>query len=202
MKGNFRRLQREQTLSLENVVHACVQSPDGKYQEILYKRFYGYLLAIALRYAKSREDAEELVNETFVKAFAKLHVFSVKSEATQYEKLFKGWLAKICVNLSIDFLRSKKSMLHLDDQPEFDQSESPIDASGNLLVQDLMGLLMKLPLIQRTIFNLYELEGYSHEEISKLLEIPESTSRTYLTRAKQKLRALYDSSERLAERLV
>lgn len=202
MKGYIRHLDHEKTLSLEHVVDACVQTQHERYKEILYKRFYGYLLAIALRYVKNREDAEELVNECFVKVFFKLHTFSGKSYGVQYEKLFKGWLARICVNLSIDFLRKKKMMLNLDDQPEYETAISPLDSSNNLLVEDIMKLMSKLSDIQRTIFNLYEVEGYSHEEIAEKLEIPASTSRTYLMRAKEHLKALYRLSDVALRKMV
>jgi len=167
---------------------------------MIYKRYYGYLFAIALRYVKSREDAEEFVNESFVRVFDKIRTFTGKGEGAEFERLFKAWMARICVNACIDYLRSKKVTQSLDDEESEIQVEDTLTTIGELLnAEDIMRLLLHLPDTQRTIFNLYEVEGYSHEEISQMLGMPASTSRTYLTRAKDKLRMLY-LSRNLAER--
>jgi len=79
----------------------------------------------------------------------------------------------------------------LDDLSSSDTIHYSVDNGSRLEYEDMLSLIQQLPDIQRSIFNLYEIEGYSHEEIGKELGIPESTSRTYLTRAKQKLRKLY-----------
>lgn len=197
MKENIRQFDGDVALSLENALHLCAQSGHKQSRgavEFVYKRFYGYLFAIALRYVKSREDAEELVNESFIRAFSRLESFNGqgRSNGTDLERLFKGWLARICVNASIDFLRSKRVLYSLDDGEEELRVESlMVEAAVDLEAADILKLLFQLPDIQRTIFNLYEVEGYGHEEISKMLGIPASTSRTYLTRAKEKLRQLY-----------
>jgi RNA polymerase sigma factor (sigma-70 family) len=189
--------------SLENVVNSCVQNDRAVGREdagMIYKRYYGYLFAIALRYVKSREDAEELVNESFVRVFDKIRTFTGKGEGAEFERLFKAWMARICVNACIDYLRSKKVTQSLDDEESEIQVEDTLTTIGELLnAEDIMRLLLHLPDTQRTIFNLYEVEGYSHEEISQMLGMPASTSRTYLTRAKDKLRQLY-LSRNLAER--
>ena len=104
------------------------------------------------------------------------------------------------MNACIDYLRSKKVTQSLDDEESEIQVEDTLTTIGELLnAEDIMRLLLHLPDTQRTIFNLYEVEGYSHEEISQMLGMPASTSRTYLTRAKDKLRQLY-LSRNLAER--
>mgnify|MGYP003536871212 FL=1 len=100
-------------------------------------------------------------------------------------------MARIAVNTSIDSLRSRKKSLMLDDVSEQDMLEHAVVIKDNLGTGDILALLDHLPEIQRSIFNLFEIEGYSHDEIGKLMGIPESTSRTYLTRAKQRLRKLY-----------
>lgn len=159
--------------------------------EWLYKRYYGYLMAISLRYVRHREEAEEVVSESFVKVFTHLPAFQGKKGTDHYEQLFKGWIARICVNASIDYVRRKKPMVSTDEE-DFSESMLPItEDSGQLHVQDIYQMLARLPDRQRMIFNLFEVEGYSHEEISTLLNIPESTCRTYLMRAKQKLRTWY-----------
>src|SRR5690606_35695193 len=139
-------------------------------------------------------------NESFIRAFNKIGTFNSEGLGDRFEKSFRAWLARIAVNISIDFLRAQKQLVALDDVPESELEHRPVPVSDGLHVEDIMKLMRKLPEIQRAIFNLYEVEGYSHEEVAKLLEIPESTSRTYLTRAKQKLRKLYLASTDIAAR--
>lgn len=153
-----------------------------------------------MRYVKNEYDAEELTNESFIRAFGKISMFNSADAGERFEKSFRAWLARIAVNMSIDFLRAQKQFMALDDINEGDIQQQRVEVSGDLHVEDIMKLLLQLPEIQRTIFNLYEVEGYSHEEVSTLLGIPESTSRTYLTRAKKKLRKLYLASTTITAR--
>lgn len=182
----------QQTPNLQWAVHACAVQNDEFAKEFIYKKMYGYVTVVVSRYIKSIHDTEELVNETFIKAFKAIHKFSYSEENEEkMENFFYGWIGRIAANLSIDHLRSKKQFHAQDDSGETELMYVSVSPSSDLEVEDIMKLLNKIPDIQRVIFNLYELEGYSHEEIAKKLNIPESTSRTYLTRGKQKLRMLY-----------
>ncbi|SEL34268.1 RNA polymerase sigma-70 factor, ECF subfamily [Parapedobacter koreensis] len=185
---------------MEDAVKGCVQNGDERSKELIYKSCYGYVRAITMRYVKNEFDAEELTNESFIRAFSKIATFNSGESGDRFEKSFRAWLARIAVNISIDFLRAQKQLLALDDVSESEIEQQRVEVSGNLHVEDIMKLLFQLPEIQRTIFNLYEVEGYSHEEVSALLAIPESTSRTYLTRAKKKLRQLYLASTNITAR--
>lgn len=196
MKEANNNLGRNVALSLEDAVKFCGITEHQHHRvsmELLYKKFYGYMLAIILRYVRHQEDAEELVNESFVRVFGHIGKFATKEKGEEFESLFKGWLSKICVNVSIDFLRAKKMRLSLDDMDIEDKEMPFISATEELQVQDILELLKQLPELQQTIFNLYEVEGYNHEEIADMLNIPDGTSRTYLMRAKKKLKALYVS---------
>lgn len=184
-------LSKKKTLTLDSALDACVQKDEERAKEFIYKKYYGYVLAVVTRYVKSEYDAEELVNETFIKAFKNLPRFNRVGEGPILEKSFRGWLARIAANLSIDLLRSQKNMVAMEEVGEQDIKPVLINASDKLFAEDILKLLERLPEIQRIIFNLYEVEGYAHEEIGKMLNIPDSTSRTYLTRAKQRLRKLY-----------
>lgn len=186
-----RYFNRNSPLTLRSALEDCLVQQSDRSQSFLYKRFYGYMMAVSLRYVKNEMEAEDVVNESFVKVFSKLSNFQVLEDESALEKSFKGWIARITVNTSIDKLRAQKATLHIDDINEIDIQHTPVSISTNLEVNDIMQLMNKLPDIQRMIFNLYEIEGYSHDEISKQLDIPDSTSRTYLTRAKARLRTLY-----------
>ncbi|HVW98614.1 MAG TPA: RNA polymerase sigma factor [Mucilaginibacter sp.] len=164
----------------DEIISKC-KTGSLKYQELLYKHFYGYAMGISLRYSVNRDDALEVVNDAFIKVFN-----SIKSYNS--ERPFKAWLRTILVNTAIDRRRRElKFQLHV----EIDHA-APVGVSVNavesLNAQDILKLMQQLPPIQLTIFNLYEIDGYSHDEISKILSIPESSSRVYLSRAKEKLR--------------
>jgi len=184
-------LSKNKTLTLESALDGCVQKDDERCKAFIYKKYYGYVIAVIIRYIKNEYDAEELVNETFIKAFKHLPKFNRVGEGSVLEKSFRGWLARIAANLSIDLLRSQKNMLTMEEVGEQDIKPVLVNAADKLYAADILKLLDRLPEIQRIIFNLYEVEGYAHEEIGQMLHIPDSTSRTYLTRAKQKLRKLY-----------
>lgn len=187
---------------MESAVAGCVHSGDERGREFIYKKFYGHVLAVTRRYVKNEFDAEELTNESFIRAFSKISSFNGKDLGDRFENSFRSWLSRIAVNISIDFIRAQKQFVALDDVNEQDLAvRQQMDAVSGLHVEDILKLLERLPDIQRAIFNMYEVEGYTHAEVSELLSIPESTSRTYLTRAKQKLRKLYLESVDITSRL-
>lgn len=177
-------------LNFEDIIVGCLHN-ENKSKEMVYKSFYGYLIAIVLRYVNDRNDAEELVNDVFIKVFKAIPQFKFPENKEEHEKAFKGWISKIASRTSIDFLRTKKSLMSIDDIVEEQEPLTEINIISALNVKDILKLLDALPDTQKMIFNLFEVEGFSHDEISKLLNIPESSSRVYLTRAKNKLRALY-----------
>lgn len=178
-------------LSLREAISLCVRKRSEAAKEYLYKQYYGYVMAVVLRYVKNAYDAEELVNECYMRVFTNLESFKVSDDDKSLEKMFLGWMARIASNLSIDHLRAKKELTLVEDVNSVEYNMKPVNPSTGLEVADIYKMLDQLPHIQRVIFNLYEVEGYSHEEIGEQLTIPESTSRTYLTRAKKKLREIY-----------
>lgn len=152
-----------------------------KHQELLYKQFYGFAMGVSLRYCFNRDDAMEVVNDTFIKVF---------NAIKRYEsgKSFKAWLRTIVIHTAID--RRRKDLKHqltieLDNAVHL---SSGFQTADRLNVQDILKMMETLPVLQRTIFNLYEVDGYSHEEIAEMLSIPVSSSRVYLSRAKEKMR--------------
>ncbi|MDX2301336.1 MAG: sigma-70 family RNA polymerase sigma factor [Microscillaceae bacterium] len=166
-----------------DIIIQCKKN-DLRHQEMLYKHFYSYAMGISLRYSYSREEALEIVNDSFMKVFDKIHTYNLQLS-------FKAWLRKIVIHTAIDYYRKyAKYKYHLDIEKAASES-SDLDAIDKLEVDDILKLLHELPQQYRLIFNLYEIEGYSHKEIGEMLNISESTSRTQLTRAKKKLRHLF-----------
>jgi RNA polymerase sigma factor (sigma-70 family) len=180
-------------LNLEDAIIGCQQNKN-KSKEMIYKSFYGYLMGVIIRYVNDRNDAEELVNDCFVKIFKNIATFTFPNNTEELPKAFKGWIAKISSRTSIDFLRTKKTRVYVDDLDDHQHPVSEVNVISKMHVQDILFLLDAIPETQRIIFNMYEIEGFSHEEIAKMLDISGSSSRVYLTRAKNKLRTLYSKS--------
>lgn len=154
---------------------------DPKSLEMLYRHFYGYAMSIALRYSNSRDEACEIVNDSFLKVFDKIAQHDESSS-------FKAWFRRILVNTSIDYYRKNvKHYAAMDIDKANAESYEP-EVISQLSKEDILDMLRSLPEMLRMVFNMYEIEGYAHNEIAEQLGIPASTSRTYLARAKQKLR--------------
>jgi RNA polymerase sigma factor (sigma-70 family) len=171
-------------INLDEIIQGCLRKKE-KSQEMLYKRFFGYALRVALIYNRNRENALEIVNDSFVKVFNQIDRYD-------NSQLFKNWLTKIVVNTSIDRFRKNKKNIQFDEKETFFVPDESPDIITQLSAEDILGLMNRLPEIQRLVFSLYEIEGYTHDEISSLLSIPENSSRVYLTRAKRRLRELFE----------
>jgi RNA polymerase sigma-70 factor (ECF subfamily) len=177
----------------EEIISQC-KTGSLKYQELLYKHFYGYAMGISLRYSLNRDDALEVVNDAFIKVFNAIKNFNS-------DRPFKAWLRTILVNTAID-RRRKDLKFQLNVELENATPVSNASAIENLNAQDILSLMKKLPPIQLTVFNMYEIDGYSHDEIGELLAIPASSSRVYLSRAKEKLRNMLRSEEQKHGRTI
>lgn len=165
------------------VLKACLND-DRNSQRMLYEHFYGYAMSICLRYSKNREEAVEILNDAFLKTFTHLHQYEERSP-------FKPWLRRILINSAIDYHRKNQNLtvaLDLAAAADLVAEELPLPKISK--GEDLLPILQKLSPAYRTVFNLYIMEGFSHQEIAELLGIDVRTSRSNLLRAKQKLRAL------------
>ncbi|MGO4294616.1 RNA polymerase sigma factor [Chitinophaga sp. RAB17] len=166
--------------NINDLIAGCCRKERSS-QEALYRNFFGYGLSICLRYAQNREEAVEIMNDGFLKIFQHIQSFDTS-------RSFKTWLAKIMVNTSIDFLRSKKKLVFVDDisqVPEPGTDEKIID---KLSYEELLKHVQLLPPAYRTVFNLYIMEGYQHQEIAAMLRISEGTSKSNLFKAKKILK--------------
>lgn len=151
---------------------------------MLYELYYAYGIGICYRYAYSREDALEILNDSFMKVFEHISQYDSK-------RPFKPWFRKILVRKAIDYYRRSLRNVPTDTLEEETVQVYHPDHAGQLELDDLKKLLDHLPELHRLVFNLYEVEGYAHDEIAGMLGISAGTSRSYLTRAKEKLRAKY-----------
>ncbi|HEY9168131.1 MAG TPA: RNA polymerase sigma factor [Lutibacter sp.] len=155
------------------------------YQEKLYKHFYGYALSICRLYTYSDHEAVSILNDSFLKAFS-----SIQKKGYNNSIPFKNWLRRILINTAIDNYRKNAKHNNYLQIEEAEHLENNTDTINDLTVEDIIKLLDFLPETHRMVFNLYEIQGYNHLEISSKLGISESTSRVFLTRAKRKLRVL------------
>jgi RNA polymerase sigma-70 factor (ECF subfamily) len=168
-------------------LQACLRG-DRLAQKQFFERFKGKMFALCLRYANSREDAEDVLQEGFVKVFRDLGQYTGAGN-------FEGWVRKVFVNTALQHLQKQKSMLlttELDVQDFPDDSE-PYDAA-ELPAKNMIRILQQLPPGFRSIFNLHILEGYSHPEIAEILGISAGTSKSQLNRAKAHFRKLLENS--------
>ncbi|MBN1107860.1 MAG: sigma-70 family RNA polymerase sigma factor [Bacteroidales bacterium] len=179
-----RREEDEQKLSDLELVRLCSEG-DVRARELLYRRYFSFAMSVCIRYTKDEYEAMEIVNDSYMK---------VLDNIGQYDrsKPFRAWYGRILVNTAIDsYRRNAKHSMHLpiDDLEAAEETEPRI--SSELSAQDILLLFRQLPDHYKVTFNLYEIEGYSHEEIGQIMGVTTSTSRSNLTRAKKMLRELY-----------
>ena len=174
-------------IDFTEIIVGCKKNKE-KYQELLYKQFYGYVMSIALRYAENREEAVEILNDTFMKIFRNIN-------QNHTIDAFRGWLAKIAVNTAIDYVRKHKKMEALDDLKTAKNVVQEVEnIQQKLALEHILEAVQSLPTYCRLVFNLYVIEGYAHKEIGDLLGITEATSRANLSAANEKLRKILQPS--------
>src|ERR1700744_353764 len=172
---------------LHQLIRGCVKQ-DRKCQKLLYKAFYGFAMGICLRYANNRDEAAEVMNQGFFKVFTRIETYDIS-------RPFKAWLGKIMMNVSIDYYRANLKMAYTED---LDKAEGISDGElpdRKLNYDDLLKIVQKLPPAYRTVFNLFAVEGYTHEEIGELLNISPGTSKSNLHKARHKLKQMIADAE-------
>jgi RNA polymerase sigma-70 factor (ECF subfamily) len=167
------------------LIEACIAG-DSAAQYKLYAHYSKAMFNIALRFMNHREGAEDVLQDSFIDAFARLADF-------RYESTFGAWLKRIVINHSLNELKRKKvELAFFDDMSPFQQEKQEEDDryENRLSVDAVKKAMKKLPAGARIIFSLYLLEGYDHVEISQILNISESNSKSQYMRAKRKMKEL------------
>lgn len=167
------------------LIKNCI-SGDRKAQKVLYEKYKTHMFVLCLRYFKKREDAEDALQDGFVKIFRDLYQFD-KERGT-----FEGWIKIIMIRTCLEKLR-KKSFDYSELEDHLEVESFDLTPVQSLNLEYLTQMIQKLPLGYRTVFNLYVIDGYNHKEISTLLNISESTSKTQLMKAKHMLRSTIES---------
>lgn len=169
---------------LQDWIKKCLQG-SRKHHRLLFEAFYSDGMNIACRYSRNEEEAKEILSNAFIKAFKNLQSFNTSLP-------FMPWFRTIIIHSSSDYYRYDHPMI----KDEIGNGGMDIAETAGTLDQlqyeDILRLLQQLPDIQRTVFNLYEIEGYKHGEIAQMLGIMEGTSKSCLSRAKATLRQLIE----------
>ncbi len=161
----------------EAILQGCVKQ-NAIAQRELYNQYSPQMMSVCYRYAQNREDAEDMLQEGFIKVFSQIHTFENRGS-------FEGWIRRIIVHTCINTLKKNK---HFNDTVNsFYAINIPIreeSISSILQAKQVVECIRMLPIGYKTVLNLYALEGFSHFEIGQMLEIKESTSRSQYSRAK------------------
>lgn len=167
----------------EALLHGCLQN-NAAAQKALYMKYSSKMLVVCYRYGHNREDAEDMLQEGFIKVFSQIHSFENRGA-------LEGWIRKIIVHTCINNLKKNKrfnesvDLIHANSVQVREESIPSI-----IQAKEVVDCIRMLPIGYRTVLNLYAIEGYSHKEIATMLDIEESTSRSQYTRARAMLEAI------------
>lgn len=170
-------------------VGACAQN-SRESQKVIYSSFYGYAMAICDRYTNNQDDAVEILNDGFLKIFREIHHYS--PAYADVVSSFKGWLRKIMVYTAIDHFRKyhKHRMFSELDPVVYQVEAHNEDAVSKMTYEEIIRSVQDLSPGYRTVFNLFVIEGLSHEEIAQQLGISTGTSKSNLSKARRQLQKL------------
>ncbi|MBU3926171.1 MAG: sigma-70 family RNA polymerase sigma factor [Bacteroidetes bacterium] len=174
---------------MKKLIDGC-KAGNSKARKELYHRYNRKFLGTCLRYARDKAEAEDMMLEGFMQIFSKIETYS-------HAGSFEGWMKKVMVYTAIDFYRKNKKELHhdnIDDHLEVGSDDT--NALNQLSAKEIIDLIQTLPQGYRIVFNLFAIEGYSHQEIAERLDITESTSKSQVRKARiwlmKKLRNNYE----------
>ena len=168
----------------DSILEGCIAGKRSS-QSMLYKKCASTMLGVCMRYASNRDEAEDIVQEGFIKVFQRITSF-------RREGSFEGWIKRIMINQALNHYRKSRrlpyhSMIEEIDETEILDLEEP-EPLDPVPAETLLGMIQKLPEGYRMVFNLYVFEDYSHKEIAESLNVSESTSKTQLLKARRMLR--------------
>jgi RNA polymerase sigma-70 factor (ECF subfamily) len=172
----FSVVDQQLQMTEELIIAGCLNNHPVAQRE-LYNRYSPKMLAVCYRFAHSREDAEDMLQEGFIKVFSQMHTFQNKGA-------FEGWIRRIIVHTCINVLKRNKKFNEAVDLEYAVEAQVRDNIPSILQAKQVVECIRMLPTGYRTVLNLYAIEGYSHREIGDMLDIGESTSRSQYTRAK------------------
>ncbi len=167
-------------MNLEELIKACKKN-DRNAQKELYNRYKAVLYLVSLKYCRNNQDAEDNLHDAFISIFNTIKSYKNKGS-------FEGWLKRITINKAIDKYKKGKSTVSTEIKEALLEDTLIEDEKLNIPFETVLKSIQKLPDQYRLVFSLYQLDEYSHKEISKKLSISEGTSKSNLHRAKALLK--------------
>lgn len=164
------------------IIHGCCKWKRSS-QNALYREYYSYGMSICIRYVEEEQEAILVLNDSFLKVFRNIKKFNT-------EQPFKPWFRKIVVNAAINYVKKQGKFKAEVSMEEANNISTGEDALSRISYRELMALVQSLSVSYRTVFNMYVIDGFKHEEIAEHLGISVSTSKSNLTRARAKLQEL------------
>jgi len=162
-------------MSLEKLIQRCAKN-DRKAQEEIYRLYAGKLFALCLKYSRNKTEAEDNLQDGFIQIFNKVNQFKHKGS-------FEGWMKRIVINTALQKYREKNVLNLISNAVVEEMTVIEVDEE-EISLDYLLDLIQELPNQYRLVFNLYVLDGYSHKEVAKALQISEGTSKSNLSRAR------------------
>lgn len=176
---------------LDEIIKACKRNkPDA--QRKLYELFSKKMFGVCLQYAKDYTEAEDILQDGFIKVFTKISQFDFKGS-------FEGWVRRIMVNCALERYRKQNLLYNVSEITDYDVRFAYDDALGEISSKELLGIIQELSPQYKVVFNLYAIEGYAHQEIAEMLGISVGTSKSNLSRARvilqEKVKELYEEKK-------
>jgi RNA polymerase sigma-70 factor (ECF subfamily) len=176
-------------LDEEALINGCIRGERGT-QRALYERFSRKMLVVCMRYSKGRQEAEDILQDAFIKVFDNIKHF-------RHECPLEGWIRRIVVNTALNHNRSK---LYLYPALDLEDVETTVDENltlADIHFEELMAMVQQLAPRYQIVFNLFAIEGYSHKEIATMLDISEGTSKSQYARARMILQQMIAEKQRV-----
>jgi len=177
-------------LTEEQLIKGCIQQ-DMECQRMLFEQYAGRMMTICLRYSCDQPEAEDILQEAFIKIFSHLSQY-------KFQGSFEGWMKRIVVNCALKMIQKKRIQFSEIHSQELISTQPDPDALSNLTEDELLKLISNLPDGYRIVFNLSVMEGYNHDEIAALLGIQPTTSRSQLVKARRLLQKQIMSNQKIA----
>lgn len=178
-------------MQLEDLIKECIKN-NREAQNELFRKYRDTLFFISLKYCRSEVDAEDNLQDTFITIFKKIKTYKNKGS-------FEGWMKRICIYKAIDKYKAQKP-INIEIKNDILEDNIEIDENIDVSLEQLLKIIQELPDRYRQVFNLYQMDGFSHKEIAKLLDISEGSSKSNFHRAKLILRDKIKAVEKLQNR--
>ncbi|MEN8838989.1 MAG: RNA polymerase sigma factor [Flavobacteriales bacterium] len=177
---------------LNEIIQLCIKR-DKKGQELFFKHFYGKMMVVCTRYARDRDEAQDILQDAFVKVFDNLEKYEVTGS-------IEGWVRRIFVNTAIDHYRKYKNKFNLEEEGNIEDEASfynELEENDNIYSKiksaDILEAMETLSPAYKMVFNLYAIENYTHKEVAEILNISSGTSKSNYAKAKAKIKIVLEN---------